>query len=113
MRNYYKFLLRFGFFTNLTLSLKTNLVIHNVGYTQNVLLNCQHCERNVTKWMYNDVLIFVDIVAVERQFEDSIYLLKNYSLLIAPLYGSHEGVYTCLCGKEAVKQYDLVIEGLF
>lgn len=91
---------------------KSAYTIQAIEKVDSVFIKCDDFSRGVGNWMHDDTVLYVAQILVNDQFEDSLTLFENYSLLINPVSISHEGIYRCIRGTRKIVEYLIDIKGL-
>lgn len=78
-----------------------------------VMLNCDidSCYQNY--WQRENEVLYINRIPTYHKFAGSVFLLKNYSLLINPFHTIHEGTFSCFNGNVTISTFFVAIRGLY
>lgn len=97
---------------SLTMKESSLVTVFTVDYLDSVLFPCHGVSNVVQNWLHENTVLFIDHVSVSDQFQNTLFLFANYSLLIKPTSLHHEGTYRCVCGLFTDMTYQLKLQDL-
>lgn len=64
-------------------------------------------------WKFDNQILFFNKITVFYNFNGTVWLSLNKSIIIYPVQLLHEGTYECVCGTTTTKNYTLIVQGEF